>query len=161
MKTLRKTLWALALVANAVSVTWVVACRRQAASPLDGLYARYSHCDGLAVALVRGKGIPCGPSDGDSVRVDLLMLTAADSAAWQRLRADFGVPQPLPPMQQRIDRGSDIVSVRRLDQPDPQSTGEYIRVACYLHRQVSIINAPTAADIDLIRHYHMEQNIKL
>jgi hypothetical protein len=156
MKTLRKILWLLLAAVSVGAAVHLVAChRQQSTSPLDGLYARYSQCDGLTAALVRGKGIPC--DNGDSIRVDLLMLSADDGDAWQRLRDDFGIPEPLPPMQQRIDQGSDIVSVRRID--DNQAVGANIRVASYLNHQVSIINAASDADIDLVRHHSMEMNI--
>lgn len=157
MKAIRIILWAMLGVVVLFAVTQLVQCRRHQ-GPLDGLYDRYSRCDGLSVALVRDKGIPCGPAAGDSLRVDLLMITADDSAAWRRLSDEFTIPEPLPAMQQRIDRGSDIVSVRRYE-PAVPTGGENIRVASYLRRQVCIINAADTAAIAAVRHYQMEMNI--
>lgn len=156
MKTIRKTLWLLAAVVTIGAACHLAACHRQRhTSPLDGLYARYSQCDGLAAALVRGKGIPC--DNGDSIRVDMLILSADDGNAWQRLSADFGIPEPVQPMQQLIDGGNDIVSVRRYENPD--APGANIRIASYLNRQVSIIHAASEDEITLVRHHNMETNI--
>ena len=111
--------------------------------------------DCLRVALVRDKGVD--GVGGDSVYVDMLMLTAKDSAAWCRLQEAFRAPEPMEAMQRRIDAGEDIVTVGRYRGGDEATD---MRVVSYLNRTVSIIHAATADDMHAVLYANMENNIR-
>ena len=106
---MRKILNIMRTAVAVLAVTAVAqACmQRGTAGALDGIYDSYASQEGLQVALLRDKGVFCGPAQGDSVYVDMLMLTATDSAAWCRLQEDFRAPQPLEAMQRKIAAGED------------------------------------------------------
>ena len=125
---------------------------------LDGLYDDYAAQEGLQVALLRDKGVFNGPEATDSVYVDMLMLTATDSAAWCRLQEDFRAPQPVEAMQRRIDAGEDIVTVGRYRGAAAVEAND-MKVVSYLNRTVSIIHAASAADMQAVLHRNMENNI--
>ena len=125
---------------------------------LDGLYDDYAAQEGLQVALLRDKGVFNGPAATDSVYVDMLMLTATDSAAWCRLQEDFRAPQPVEAMQRRIDAGEDIVTVGRYRGAAAVEAND-MKVVSYLNRTVSIIHAASAADMQAVLHRNMENNI--
>ena len=125
---------------------------------LDGLYDDYAAQEGLQVALLRDKGVFNGPAASDSVYVDMLMLTATDSAAWCRLQEDFRAPQPLEAMQRKIDVGEDIVTVGRYRSAEAAEAND-MKVVSYLNRTVSIIHAASAADMQAVLHRNMENNI--
>ena len=125
---------------------------------LDGLYDDYAAQEGLQVALLRDKGVFNGPEATDSVYVDMLMLTATDSAAWCRLQEDFRAPQPLEAMQRKIDAGEDIVTVGRYRSAEAAEAND-MKVVSYLNRTVSIIHVASAADMQAVLHRNMENNI--
>lgn len=128
---------------------------------MDALYDRYSDGDGVRAALIRGKGVYCGPAAGDSVYVDMLLLSAADAEAWDRLCDEFGVAAPLPIMQARIDQGADIVSVCRYQMAPAtaDTASRYLRAVSHLTRTVSVIRADGEDDITAVRHAKMNENI--
>lgn len=159
---MRKTLNILRTAVAVLAVTAAVqACMHlgKAEGPLDGLYDDYAAREGLRVALLHDKGVSSGPEAGDSIYVDMLMLTATDSAAWQRLQRDFRAPQPVEAMQRRIDAGNDIVTVGRYDGM-ADSTASALRVVSYLNRTVSIVLAANDEELHAVLCSHMDDNIK-
>lgn len=62
-------------------------CSREAVEPTPGdlLYRRYAQSSDLTVAQVKGFLV------ADSVKVDVVILVADDSAAWQRLKTELDV----------------------------------------------------------------------
>ena len=157
---MRKILNILRTAVAVLAVTAVAqACmQRGIKGALDGLYDDYAAQEGLQVALLHDKGVHSGPAQGDSVFVDMLMLTATDSAAWCRLQEDFRAPQPLEAMQRKIDAGEDIVTVGRYRAGGDEAYD--MRVVSYLNRTVSIIHAASEADMHTVLHRNMENNIK-
>ena len=158
---MRKILNIMRTAVAVLAVTAVAqACMQRAtAGALDGLYDSYASQEGLQVALLRDKGVFCGPAQGDSVYVDMLMLTATDSAAWCRLQEDFRAPQPVEAMQRKIAAGEDIVTVGRYRSAAGDEAND-MKVVSYLNRTVSIIHAASEADMHTVLHRNMENNIK-
>ena len=156
---MKKTLDIMRAAVAVLAVAAVVqACMRLnggGESVLEGLYDEYAGQEGLRVALVRDKGVD--GVGGDSVYVDMLMLTAKDSAAWCRLQEAFRAPEPMEAMQRRIDAGEDIVTVGRYRGGDEATD---MRVVSYLNRTVSIIHAATADDMHAVLYANMENNIR-
>ena len=156
---MKKTLNIMRTVAAVLAVTAAAqACMnlRHGSGTLDTLYSQYASRDDMRAVLVRDKGVYCG---SDSVYVDMLMLTALDSAAWNSLQADFKAPQPVEAMQSKIDGGADLVTVGRYRSDDAEP-GNDMRVVSYLNRTVSIIHAASADDLRAVTRANMEQNIK-
>ena len=60
------------------------------------LYRRYAGAEGLEVSFVQGYRL------NDSVRVDVTLLQATDSAAWEQLLADFTIPKIPPEYLERM-----------------------------------------------------------
>ncbi len=158
---MRKILNIMRTAVAVLAVTAVAqACmQRGTAGALAGLYDSYASQEGLQVALLRDKGVFCGPAQGDSVYVDMLMLTATDSAAWCRLQEDFRALQPLEAMRRKIDAGEDIVTVGRYRSAEAAEAND-MKVVSYLNRTVSIIHAASEADMHTVLHHNMENNIK-
>ena len=142
---------AVAVLAVAAVVQACVRLNGGGESVLEGLYDEYAGQEGLRVALVRDKGVD--GVDGDSVYVDMLMLTAKDSAAWCRLQEAFRAPEPMEAMQ----RSEDIVTVGRYRGGDEATD---MRVVSYLNRTVSIIHAASADDMHAVLYANMENNIR-
>lgn len=157
---MRKTLNLLRTAVAVLAVAAVAqACmQRGTKGALESLYGDYASQEGLQVALLHDKGVHCGPETGDSVRVDMLMLTATDDEAWQRLQDDFKAPQPVEAMQHRIERGEDIVTVGRYRTSEAPEAND-MRVVSYLNRTVSIIHAASADDMLAVLYANMEHNI--
>ena len=157
---MKKTLNIMRTIAAVLAVTAAAqACmnlRHGSDRMLDNLYSQYAGRDDMRAVLIRDKGVYCG---SDSVYVDMLMLTALDSAAWNSLQADFKAPQPVEAMQRKIDGGADLVTVGRYRSADAEP-GNDMRVVSYLNRTVSIIHAASADDLRAVTRANMEQNIK-
>lgn len=158
-KTLNIMRTALAVLAVTAAVQACMSLRQGGDAMLDELYSQYASRDDMRVALVKEKGVCNSSAEGDSVYVDMLMLTALDSAAWSSLQDDFGVPQPMEAMQRKIDQGNDIVTVGRY-RGTAAEPGNDMRVISYLNRSVSIIHAASEDDMRAVTRANMENNIR-
>ena len=155
---MRKILNIMRTVVIVLSITATVqACMnlRQGNNTLDNLYRQYASHDNLRAVLVRDKSVSCG---SDSVYVDILMLTALDSEAWNNLQTEFDIPQPIEAMQKRIEQGEDIVTVGRYRGTGAEPDND-MRVISYVNRSVNIIHAANADDMRAITRANMENNI--
>lgn len=86
---MRRTLTGLLLLFVALATLAAAQLVRKPDSALAPLYDRYRHREGLRTALIADYRVD------DSTAVDLLMLTATDSAAWQWMMQEFNL-MPLP-----------------------------------------------------------------
>lgn len=66
------------------------------------LYQRYAGCEGIDASFIQGYRV------NDSVRVDVTLLQATDSAAWSLLMEDFKVKELPPEIQKMVDQHSSI-----------------------------------------------------
>jgi hypothetical protein len=90
----------------AATVLWAWWPRTVPSERVSDLYRRYEHNPHLTVAYIEDF-----PVD-DTLTVDVTTLTATDAAGWDTLTADFNIPKLPEFMQEKIDAGKDIVSVR-------------------------------------------------
>ena len=77
------------------------------------LYQRYAGAEGLEVSFVQGYRL------NDSVRVDVTLLQATDSAAWVGLMKDFAIPI-LPPEYNELVIKNGSVSMRLFPKGHPE-----------------------------------------
>ncbi|MBR4773576.1 MAG: hypothetical protein IK010_04010 [Bacteroidales bacterium] len=77
------------------------------------LYQRYADTEGVEASFIQGYRI------NDSVRVDVTLLQASDSAAWQRLMKDFAIPI-LPPEYNELVIRNGSVSMRLFPKGHPE-----------------------------------------
>ena len=113
--------------------------------PTSYLYERYASREDLTVAQVKGFHL------NDTVKVDVVLLVADDSAAWQSLkeeldiRGEEGITSWLGDMerpQQRVKRGADPV---------------WRAMAVHADRTVAFYGVETAEQMDALREYQMEK----
>ena len=71
------------LVATGVAVLAGRCVRTLPSGRCSELYQRYADAEGVKASFVKGYRVD------DSVRVDVTLLEATDSAAWERLKTDF------------------------------------------------------------------------
>ena len=99
---------AAALVAAVATLTvlhWPRTLGEEECSPL---YRHYAHSGGIRASYLEGKRI------NDTLRLDMTLLQATDSAGWARLQADFGVP-PLAEEYLRRMTDENSITVRLVD----------------------------------------------
>ena len=63
----------------------LASCTKEAATDADRLYSRYADRSDLTVAQVKGFRLT------DTVKVDVVLLVADDSVAWQSLKTEFDI----------------------------------------------------------------------
>lgn len=66
------------------------------------LYLQYKDLPGIQASFIKDKQI------NDSVRVDVTLLQATDSAGWSQLMSDFKIKELPPEIQKKIDKHSSI-----------------------------------------------------
>ena len=88
------------------------------------LYQRYADTEGVEASFIQGYRI------NDSVRVDVTLLQATDSAAWGLLTADFKIKELPPEIQKMVDQHSSI-TIKKLyeDQEGEPSTYDVAAVS--------------------------------
>lgn len=121
------------------------ACTKEVPTAGDRLYERYATRGDLTAAQVKGFHL------NDTVKVDVVLLVADDSAAWQELkeeldiRGEEGITSWLGDMerpQQRVKRGADPV---------------WRAMAVHADRTVALYGVETAEQMDALREYQMEK----
>lgn len=139
----RTILILLALLAALLTLAAVQYVRRPDSS-LAPLYDTYRHHPGLRTALIYDY-----PVD-DSTTVDMLLLTASDSAAWQWMTREFNIRKPSPAQQRRIDNGNNVCRIYHAEKTNPRERcafvpGESNLVVVSLNmKTVSIFDIETA-----------------
>ena len=94
------------VVPVAATVLWAWWPRTTPPERVSDLYRRYEHNPHLTVAYIEDFPI------NDTLTVDVTTISALDAAGWDTLTADFNIPRLPEFMQEKIDAGKDIVSVR-------------------------------------------------
>lgn len=105
----------LAVLLLALAAGWVFCCSSRTV-PLEEcseLYRHYADTEGIEATFVQGYRL------NDSVRVDVTLLQATDSAAWQRLMKDFAIPI-LPPEYNELVIKNGSVSMRLFPKGHPE-----------------------------------------
>lgn len=119
------------------------ACSREVEE--EPLYQEYAARQDLAVAQVKGFRL------NDSLKVDVVILVADDSAAWNRLKAELNI------------RTSEGVTSWRGDMDHPQQRvkrGTYPMwrvMAVHDERTVAFYRVESQAQFDALRNYQMDK----
>ena len=77
------------------------------------LYQRYADTEGIDASFIQGYRL------NDSVRVDVTLLQATDSAAWMQLITDYGIDTP-PKELEKLYREKNIQELKYIPQKDPK-----------------------------------------
>lgn len=122
----RSLIITLAVCLLAVAVAFVVKrCPRTVPfEQCSELYQRYADREGIDASFIQGYRL------NDSVRVDVTLLQATDSAAWGLLTADFKIKELPPEIQKMVDQHSSI-TIKKLyeDQEGDPSTYDVAAVS--------------------------------
>lgn len=122
-------------------LTVLVSCSREETETL--LYQKYATRQDLTVAQVSGFQL------GDSVKVDVVILVANDSAAWQGLKEEFDI---------RTDWG--VTSwLGAIDEPARRVKRSEVplwrAMAVHDERTVALYRVESAAQFDALRDYQL------
>ena len=150
--------WTITLIAMTAAVLLLSASRYAVRTVPDGqcstLYHRYAREAGVETTFIKQMRL------NDTVRVDLTLLQASDSAAWARLEADFDLPQPTAQMQALADSGADgIVLALQPSDGGPFAPDDTLQVvaASRALRCVSVFHVCTEAQFNAIVDKHIDE----
>lgn len=102
------------VLAGLLSSVWLLSHPRQLpVGECSEVFQMYRDVEGVDASFI--KDFPVN----DTLRLDVTTLMARDSAGWQRLKRDFRLPELPDILQQQIDEGRDLVSVRLAPKSNP------------------------------------------
>lgn len=98
---------------------------------VSSIYLHYKKTPGVKASYVPSFAI------NDSVNVDVTLLQATDTAAWQTLKQDFQIRELPQELMQHVQNGNDIVCT----QTSPFSQGHEVVAVSYKMMEISILHA--------------------
>ncbi len=123
-------------------LTMLAACSREVETA--PLYRQYASRPDLTVAQVAGFQL------GDTVRVDVVILVADDSAAWQGLKTEFDIRPSEGVTSWLGDIDNPARRVKRSEVP------LWRAMAVHEERTLAFYRVATQAEFDALREYQME-----
>ena len=123
-------------------LTMLPACSREVETA--PLYRQYASRPDLTVAQVAGFQL------GDTVRVDVVILVADDSAAWQGLKTEFDIRPSEGVTSWLGDIDNPARRVKRSEVP------LWRAMAVHEERTLAFYRVATQAEFDALREYQME-----
>ncbi len=123
-------------------LTMLAACSREVETA--PLYRQYASRPDLTVAQVTGFQL------GDTVRVDVVILVADDSAAWAELKAEFDIRPSEGVTSWLGDIDNPARRVKRSEVP------LWRAMAVHEERTLAFYRVATQAEFDALREYQME-----
>ena len=123
-------------------LTMLAACSREVETA--PLYRQYASRPDLTVAQVTGFQL------GDTVRVDVVILVADDSAAWQGLKTEFDIRPSEGVTSWLGDIDNPARRVKRSEVP------LWRAMAVHEERTLAFYRVATQAEFDALREYQME-----
>ena len=123
-------------------LTMLAACSREVETA--PLYRQYASRPDLTVAQVKGFQL------GDTVRVDVVILVADDSAAWQGLKTEFDIRPSEGVTSWLGDIDNPARRVKRSEVP------LWRAMAVHEERTLAFYRVATQAEFDALREYQME-----
>ena len=123
-------------------LTMLAACSREVETA--PLYRQYASRPDLTVAQVAGFQL------GDTVRVDVVILVADDSAAWQGLKPEFDIRPSEGVTSWLGDIDNPARRVKRSEVP------LWRAMAVHEERTLAFYRVATQAEFDALREYQME-----
>ena len=123
-------------------LTMLAACSREVETA--PLYRQYASRPDLTVAQVAGFQL------GDTVRVDVVILVADDSAAWQGLKTEFDIRPSEGVTSWLGDIDNPTRRVKRSEVP------LWRAMAVHEERTLAFYRVATQAEFDALREYQME-----
>ena len=123
-------------------LTMLAACSREVETA--PLYRQYASRPDLTVAQVTGFQL------GDTVRVDVVILVADDSAAWQGLKTEFDIRPSEGVTSWLGDIDNPAHRVKRSEVP------LWRAMAVHEERTLAFYRVATQAEFDALREYQME-----
>lgn len=123
-------------------LTMLAACSREVETA--PLYRQYASRPDLTVAQVTGFQL------GDTVRVDVVILVADDSAAWQGLKTEFDIRPSEGVTSWLGDIDEPARRVKRSEVP------LWRAMAVHEERTLAFYRVATQAEFDALREYQME-----
>ena len=119
------------------------------------LYRRYRNMPGIEATYLKDYPI------NDTLNVDVTTLRATDDEGWETLTADFNIPKLPEFMQEKIDAGKDIVSVRLTPKTapgQPMDTTDLLKNNVIgisrKNHTISIFNTDTKEQQEAVAHYN-------
>lgn len=147
------------VVPVAATVLWAWWPRTVPSERLSDLYRRYEHNPHLTVAYIEDFPV------NDTLTVAVTTLTATDDEGWDTLSADFNIPKLPEFMQEKIDAGKDIVSVRLTPKTapgQPMDTTDLLKNNVIgisrKNHTISIFNTDTKEQQDAVKHYNYRKS---
>ena len=153
-----KTFWLVsaAVLVAAVAVTVALWPRTE----VSAVYRAYADRPGVDATFLRNF-----PVD-DTLRLDVTLLQATDSAGWELLKKEFNVKEFPSHVTDSIDSGKDVVSVKLTpkDHPgQPMDTSDLLNnnviATSRLLHTISIFEVHSEAEIDAVLHSEHEYSI--
>lgn len=121
------------------------------------LYQRYAAVDGVDATFIKDYKV------NDTVFVDVTLLEATDSVIWTTLKKDFEVPNPPPDVQQFIDNGEDLISVKLIPKSTTTDTILYsysnnLLAISHLKRTLTVFHTKNKEELNAVRHYNYDKS---
>ena len=105
------------------------------------LYSHWEHTDGVQATYIHNYKI------NDTVRVDVTLLQATDSAGWDILQQGFSIPIPEEPVEiKALDRGGDVISMIPNEKINFQLEQSDIVISSYRDRRVLLFHTHSLDD---------------
>ncbi len=121
------------------------------------LYKQYANVEGIDATFIKDYKV------NDTVFVDVTLLEATDSVGWTTLKKDFKVLNPPPDVQQFIDNGEDLISVKLI----PKTTASDTILTPYpndvlaisrLNRTLTVFHTKNEDEAHTVIHYNFDKS---
>ena len=141
--------WLTTLVLTVAGVAVVYAVKaRPHTVPWDEcseVYRQYAHADGIEATFLRGYRV------NDTLSIDVTLLQATDSAAWDSIRKDFNISTTYNHItQDAINRGKDVLSLVHTEKANAKTNPLDVTVASKRDRYVCIFHTAKPEQKSLI-----------
>ena len=127
-------------------------------SQCSEVFQRYHDTPGIQADFIKNFHI------NDTITVDVTLLTATDTAAWDRLMADFNIPQYPPEVMALVMQGDAAVTILPFDRDsllphdDGSTMGSNLLVTySYKLMSVCLFTIDEEAQIDAIIHHSVNK----
>lgn len=124
-------------------------------------YRHYSRTEGIKAYYFKDFRI------NDTVSVNITMLEALDSNAWNMLKNDFSLPALDTVSQKKIDKGKDLVFTSLVngddfrEQVDPKYPECDVKAVSYLNHTICLFHTKNMEERHAVFFYNMEKAINI
>lgn len=130
-------------------------------SQCSDAYKKYANVEGIEATFIKDFRI------NDTVSVDVTVLEAVDTNAWNMLKNDCSLPVLDPVSQRKIDNGKDLIFTRLVNDDDFNEPADLNSPECdviaisYLNHTIWVFHVKSMIERHAVLFYNLEKAIDI